>query len=78
MVEWFKAPVLKTGVLLYSTMGSNPVLSVTYLLIMKYTKYRSVTSLRKGLNQQAGRNSDGHITVRHRGGGHKQTFRSID
>jgi len=45
---------------------------------MKYTKYRSVTSLRKGLTQQAGRNSNGHITVRHRGGGHKQAFRSID
>ncbi len=45
---------------------------------MKYTRYRSVPSLRTGQSHQAGRNSTGHITVRHRGGGHKQAFRSID
>jgi len=45
---------------------------------MKYSKYRSVTSLHKGLSQKAGRNAKGQITVRHRGGGHKQTFRTID
>ena len=28
MVEWFKAPVLKTGVSFCGTMGSNPILSV--------------------------------------------------
>lgn len=29
MVEWFKAPVLKTGVSFRDTMGSNPILSVS-------------------------------------------------
>ena len=45
---------------------------------MKYIRYRSVISLRKGQLQFAGRNSQGKITVRHRGGGHKQAFRTID
>lgn len=45
---------------------------------MNYSRYRSVLSLRKGQNHSAGRNSSGKITVRHRGGGHKQSFRSIN
>ena len=45
---------------------------------MQYTKYNSITYLRKGLNKKAGRNSTGQITVRHRGGGHKQAYRTID
>lgn len=45
---------------------------------MQYTKYNSITYLRKGLNKKSGRNSTGQITVRHRGGGHKQAFRTID
>ena len=45
---------------------------------MKYTKYRSNFSLRFGCTQKAGRNSDGKITVRHRGGGHKQAYRTLD
>ena len=35
-------------------------------------------SLLKPLNKNAGRNSAGKITVRHRGGGHKRRFRIID
>jgi large subunit ribosomal protein L2 len=35
-------------------------------------------SLLKPLNKNAGRNSTGKITVRHRGGGHKKRFRIID
>jgi large subunit ribosomal protein L2 len=35
-------------------------------------------SLLKPLNKNAGRNSRGKITVRHRGGGHKRRFRIID
>ena len=35
-------------------------------------------SLLKPLNKNAGRNSTGKITVRHRGGGHKRRFRIID
>ena len=45
---------------------------------MQYTRYRSVLSLRKGQNHSAGRNSSGKITVRHRGGGHKQAVRSLN
>lgn len=35
-------------------------------------------SLRKMQTQFAGRNEQGKITVRHRGGGHKQAYRAID
>lgn len=45
---------------------------------MKLTRYRSVPSLRIGQKNLAGRNSKGKITVRHRGGGHKQANRHID
>ena len=45
---------------------------------MKITRYRSIPSLRKGISKFAGRNSTGQITVRHRGGGHKQAYRYID
>ncbi len=34
--------------------------------------------LTKGLREKAGRDRWGHITVRHRGGGHKKKFRLID
>ena len=45
---------------------------------MKLTRYRSIPSFRKGINQQAGRNNIGKITVRHRGAGHKQSYRLVD
>jgi len=35
-------------------------------------------SLLKPLTKKAGRNNDGHISVRHKGGGHKRMFRVID
>ena len=35
-------------------------------------------ALTKGVHRSVGRNSDGRITMRHRGGGHKRLFRSID
>lgn len=35
-------------------------------------------SLLAPLNKQAGRNNQGRITVRHRGGGHKRRYRMID
>ena len=77
MVEWFKAPVLKTGVSCNGTMGSNPFLSVNNSK-MNRTTYRSIRSLRKKQPQFSGRNAEGQITVRHRGGGHKQAYRVID
>lgn len=35
-------------------------------------------SLLTSLNKKGGRNNTGHITVRHKGGGHKQKYRMID
>jgi large subunit ribosomal protein L2 len=35
-------------------------------------------SLLRSLGQSAGRNVHGHVTVRHRGGGHKRLYRIID
>src|SRR5665648_912127 len=37
-----------------------------------------VTSLTEGQHSHGGRNSSGRITVRFRGGGHKQAYRRID
>jgi len=41
-------------------------------------KGKPVKSLTEGKNQKGGRNNTGRITVRFRGGGHKQTYRIID
>ena len=43
--------------------------------ITRDTPERSLTGAKRG---KAGRNSAGRITVRHRGGGHKQRYRHID
>jgi len=47
---------------------------------MKLTRYRPVPSLNHGKNSgaSAGRNNQGRITVRHRGGGHAKAFRQLD
>ncbi|MFD1417335.1 50S ribosomal protein L2 [Companilactobacillus keshanensis] len=42
------------------------------------TKTTPEKTLLESQNHTAGRNSYGHITVRHRGGGHKQKYRIID
>jgi large subunit ribosomal protein L2 len=39
---------------------------------------KPVKALTEGQNSTGGRNSDGHQTVRFRGGGHKQAYRRID
>ena len=41
-------------------------------------KGKPVKSLTKGLTKKAGRNSDGRITARRRGGGHKRLYRLVD
>ena len=41
-------------------------------------KGKPFKSLRQGLSRQGGRNNLGHITSRHRGGGHKRSYRIID
>ena len=42
------------------------------------TKTKPEKTLLESQSHTAGRNSYGHITVRHRGGGHKQKYRIID
>lgn len=42
------------------------------------TRTKPEKSLLAPLKQKAGRNNQGRITVRHRGGGHKQRYRIID
>src|SRR5215207_5026718 len=42
------------------------------------TKDRPEKALTETLKQRAGRNNRGKITVRHRGGGHKRSYRIID
>jgi large subunit ribosomal protein L2 len=42
------------------------------------TKKRPERSLLEAKKSRAGRNSNGRITVRHRGGGHKRHYRKID
>lgn len=42
------------------------------------TKKEPEKSLLAPLKKKAGRNNQGHITVRHRGGGHKRQYRIID
>ncbi|NMG43940.1 50S ribosomal protein L2 [Aromatoleum toluvorans] len=41
-------------------------------------KGRPVASLVEKQSKNAGRNNNGHITVRHKGGGHKQHYRLVD
>jgi len=41
-------------------------------------KGRPVKSLTEGKTSTGGRNTHGHITTRHKGGGHKQRYRIID
>ena len=42
------------------------------------TREEPERSLLRPLNKTAGRNVHGHVTVRHRGGGHKRLYRVID
>ena len=42
------------------------------------TKSKPERSLTRAQKSQAGRNSAGRVTIRHRGGGHKRKFRIID
>ncbi|RME64994.1 MAG: 50S ribosomal protein L2 [Alphaproteobacteria bacterium] len=44
----------------------------------KLHRGKPVKMLTEGLSKSGGRNNQGHITVRARGGGHKRTYRRID
>ncbi len=41
-------------------------------------KGKPVKALTEGLSSKGGRNNTGRMTVRHRGGGHKRTYRKVD
>ncbi|MEC8205060.1 MAG: 50S ribosomal protein L2, partial [Pseudomonadota bacterium] len=60
----------------------NPITpSTRQLVIVERSglhKGKPVKSLTKGLTKKAGRNSDGRITARRRGGGHKRLYRRVD
>ncbi|HSN56069.1 MAG TPA: 50S ribosomal protein L2 [Candidatus Sulfomarinibacteraceae bacterium] len=51
---------------------------VTNLDRSEVTKGAPEKKLTKGTMRSSGRNSDGRITSRHRGGGHKRRYRAID
>ena len=44
----------------------------------KLWKGKPVKALTEGLSKTGGRNNNGHITLRARGGGHKRSYRKID
>jgi large subunit ribosomal protein L2 len=51
---------------------------VTTLEHEEVTTTRPHKKLTKGKKRSCGRNSEGHITSRHRGGGHKRRYRIVD
>ena len=51
---------------------------VTTLDFSELTASEPYKPLTRGKKRSSGRNSDGHITSRHRGGGHKRRYRVID
>lgn len=51
---------------------------MTVLSFEELTKKQPEKALTKSLKSSGGRNAVGRITVRHRGGGHKRSFRMID
>jgi large subunit ribosomal protein L2 len=55
--------------------GRRAVVRVTHPDLHKGSPYAGLTESQSG---KAGRNNNGHMTTRHRGGGHKQLYRLID
>mgnify|MGYP000193506860 CR=1 FL=1 len=65
------------GIIKYkpTTNGRRNMTSSDFAEITKTTPEKT---LLESQSHTAGRNAHGHITVRHRGGGHKQYYRVID
>ncbi|WP_461219244.1 50S ribosomal protein L2 [Lapidilactobacillus salsurivasis] len=57
---------------------SNGRRNMTASDFAEITKSKPEKTLLESQSKTAGRNAHGHITVRHRGGGHKQKYRVID
>lgn len=58
-----------------TTPGRRGMTSLTFDEITKTTPEKSLTTK---LSKHGGRNNDGRITTRHKGGGHKRLYRLID
>jgi len=50
----------------------------TGLMFEEITAEEPLKSLTKGMVKRGGRNNNGRVTVRYRGGGHKRRFREVD
>jgi large subunit ribosomal protein L2 len=58
------------------TPGMRAWQSLDYSILTKHTKPEK--SLTEGRKERAGRDSNGRISVRHKGGGHKRLYRIVD
>ena len=56
-----------------STTRHKTILDLSFL-----SKKKPEKKLTKGFSRKAGRNNQGRLTVRHKGGGHKRLYRTID
>ncbi len=56
--------------------GRRDMTSINYRGV--FTTKTPTKSLTKGIRKNGGRNNQGRITTRHKGGGHKRLFRDID
>jgi large subunit ribosomal protein L2 len=65
-------PVVKTKP---TSAGRRHVVKVVHSHLYKGRPYEPLVEVK---NKNGGRNNNGHITVRHKGGGHKQHYRIID
>ncbi len=65
-------PVVKTKP---TSAGRRHVVKVVHSHLYKGRPYAPLVEVK---NKNGGRNNNGHITVRHKGGGHKQHYRVID
>lgn len=59
-----------------TTNGRRNMTTIDYSAVL--TTDAPEKSLTVALNKKAGRNNQGHITTRHKGGGHKRKYRVID
>ncbi len=57
---------------------TNARRGMSYLDTSDLTRKRPEKRLTQGLRKSGGRNNHGHLTMRHRGGGHRRLYRVID
>jgi len=53
-------------------------IGILYKDVLSSTKSKPLKKLTKGFSGSKGRNSDGRITTRHKGGGNKRLYRQVD